>query len=123
MSTKKKIENNGFDSREKYEKACKLVRTALDALTDSIMLCFEKDRDTIEIYAGHNEYNLKLTLNLFDGLFSVYKEKANGEENDEWDELNWYGKADLDIIRRIDLIEDELVGLVYLDEGLEKGED
>ena len=101
---------NGFDSQEKLDTIACMVNSALFALTDTTMVEFIPATQVVAIYAGYGDYTLDLTLNLFDGVCMVTKYDDDGQD------IAFYGKRDLDIIRRVDAISEQLIEAVYVHE-------
>ena len=97
---------HGFDSRERYESVSTLVYNALVGLAVATVEMTPKTK-VITITAEYLDGYLDMDFNLFDGLFSVVKYNSNG------DEMALYEKTDLDIMRRIDLVSEELIKVAY----------
>ena len=102
-----KNENNGFESRELYERVNNMINTAMFALADTTMVEFIEATQVIGVYVGYDDITLEMTLNMFDGLCSVVKTDDDGED------IAYMGKRDLDIIRRMDAICHEVIYAVY----------
>lgn len=104
---------NGFDSQEKLDTIACMVNSALFALTDTTMVEFIPATQVVAIYAGYGDYTLDLTLNLFDGVCMASKYDDDGHD------FALYEKRDLDIIRRVDAISEQLIDAVYVHEYTE----
>ena len=104
---------NGFDSQEKLDTITGMVNSALFALADTTMVEFIPATQVVAIYAGYGDYTLDLTLNLFDGVCMVEKWDDDGQD------IGFFDKRDLDIIRRVDAISEQLIDAVYVHEYTE----
>lgn len=98
---------NGFESKEKYEGVEGMIKTALMALTDTTAVEYIEKTQVLTIYAGYDDYTLTFDLNIFDGLYSVVKTDEDGNE------IAYFDKRDLDLIRRVDFISEDIMKIVY----------
>ena len=102
------VKFNGFDSQERYDNVRTAVYNAFVGFGYSNVEMIPATQIMV-ISVEYEDHFIELHMNLFDGLFSVDKYDSEGEEDNHFDRI------DLDIIRRADLIADEVIGIAYLD--------